>query len=147
MSLVHWNPIRELSMFDTRFDRVFRDAPLVADEARETPNWVPAVDIYETDDHALVVSADLPGIDRENVSVTLEDGVLTISGERPMHVEVGQGRRHRSERAYGAFKRSFRVPAKVDVASVTAEHKDGTLRVRLALQEEAKPQRITVNAA
>ncbi len=147
MSLVHWNPFRELSAFDTPYNRVFCHVIPVTDEVPRESSWVPAVDVYETDDHALVVSAELPGIESKDVSVALENGVLTITGERKVDTEVDRERWYRSERAYGTFRRSFTLPRTVDVGAVTAEHKNGTLRVRLPLKEEAKPHRITVNAA
>ena len=147
MSLVHLNSFRELSSFDAPFDRVFRHVIPGTDALPPECSWVPAVDVYETDDHSLVVSAELPGIDRKDVSVALENGVLTIAGERKADTEVSRGQWYRSERAYGTFRRSFTVPRSVNAGAVTAEHKDGTLRVRLPLKEEAKPQRITVNAA
>ena len=147
MSLVHWNSIRELSAFDTPYNRVFRHVIPATDEGTLELSWVPAVDVYETDDHALVVSAELPGIDSKDVSVELENGVLTIAGERRVDTGVDAEQWYRSERAYGRFRRSFTLPRTVDARAVTAEHKDGTLRVRLPLKEEAKPHRITVNAA
>lgn len=147
MALVHWNPIRELSAFDTPFRRIIRHVTPTTDEAPREWNWVPAVDVYETDDHALVVTAELPGIDSKDVGVALDNGVLTITGERKVDGDVDPERWHRSERAYGAFRRSFTLPRAVDAKAVTAEHKDGTLRVRLPLREEAKPHRITVKAA
>ena len=126
MALVHWNPFRELSAFDTPLTRVFRHVIPGTDEVPREWSWVPAVDVYEIDDHALVV---------------------TIAGERKVDTEVDRERWYRSERAYGTFRRSFTLPRAVDAGAVTAEHKDGTLRVRLPLKEEAKPHRITVNAA
>ena len=147
MSLVQWNPFQELSRVDTPFNRVFRHVISGADEVPSQWSWVPPVDVYETDDHALVVSAELPGIDRKDVSVALENGVLTIAGERKVDSAIDKGRWHRSERAYGTFRRSFTLPRTVDSEAVTAEHKDGTLRVTLPLKEEAKPHRITINAA
>ena len=147
MALVQWNPFRELSAFDTPFTRVMRQVVPHTDEGPREWSWAPAVDVYETDDHALVVSAELPGIDSKDVSVALDNGELTITGERKVDGEVDPERWHRSERAYGTFRRSFTLPRTVDAKAVTAEYKDGTLRVRLPLQEEAKPHRITVNAA
>lgn len=147
MSLVRWNPLSELGMFDTAFDRVFRHTPRAGDASGQVGwNWMPAVDVYETDDHALVITAELPGVERDAVNVTLENGVLTIAGERKVDQAEGS-RLYRSERAHGAFRRSFTVPRSIDTASVTAEHKDGTLTVRLPLKEAAKPQRIEVKAA
>ena len=148
MSLIHWNPLRELSAFDTPLNRVFRQVVLPGtDEAPRESSWLPAVDVYETDDHALVVSAELPGVDRKDVTVSLENDVLTIAGDRKIDTEIDRERWYRSERTFGTFRRSFTVPRTVDPGAVTAEHKDGTLRVRLPLKEEAKPQRITVTAA
>ena len=148
MALVHWNPFRELSAFDTPFNRAFRPVALPIDEGSPREwNWTPAVDVYETDDHALVISAELPGMDSKDVSVAIENGVLTISGERKLDPSVDRERWYRSERAYGKFRRSFTLPRTVDAGTITAAHKDGTLQVRLPLKEEAKPHNITVKAA
>ncbi|MEE2638878.1 MAG: Hsp20/alpha crystallin family protein [Acidobacteriota bacterium] len=146
MSLVQWNPFRELSLLDRSGARVFGDVSSHGADGSGW-SWVPAVDVYETDDHALVVSAELPGLDGKDVEVTLVNGVLTISGERRVDETGEHGRWYRAERAYGRFRRSFTVPQTVDAESVTAEHKDGTLRVRLPFKEEAKPHRISVKAA
>ena len=146
MSLVQWNPFRELSVFDSSMDRVLRH-PVPSPDEVSAWSWTPAVDVYETTDHDLVVSAELPGIDPSDVNVTLADGVLTITGERKVEDDGARGRWYRTERAYGTFRRSFTVPRAVDPGAVTAEHKDGTLRVRLPLKEDAKPHRISVKAA
>ena len=146
MSYVQWNPFRELSVFRTPVGRAFRPVGSVTEDRAES-SWAPAVDVYETEDHALVVNADLSGVDQKDVSVTLEDGTLTIAGERKFESAGDKGRVYRTERAYGSFRRSFSVPSTVDGDSVTAEHKDGTLRVTLPQREDAKPQRITVKAA
>ena len=146
MSYVQWNSFRELSVFRTPVGRAFRPVGSVTEDRAES-SWAPAVDVYETEDHALVVSADLSGVDPKDVSVTLEGGTLTIAGERKFESAGDKGRVYRTERAYGSFRRSFNVPNTVDGDSVTAEHKDGTLRVTLPQREDAKPQRITVKAA
>ena len=146
MSYVQWNPFRELSVFRTPVGRAFRPVGSVTEDRAES-SWAPAVDVYETEDHALVVSADLSGVDPKDVSVTLEGGTLTIAGERKFESAGDKGRVYRTERAYGSFRRSFSVPNTVDGDSVTAERKDGTLRVTLPQREDAKPQRITVKAA
>ena len=149
MSLVHWNPLRELSAFALPFERILGPESGTPGEVPLEWNWTPPVDVYETDDHALVVSAELPGVDPTEVSVTLEDGVLIIAGERKIDSELDRGRTrfYRSERAYGSFSRSFMVPRTVDTAAATAEHKAGALRVRLPLKEEAKTHRIEIKAA
>ena len=147
MSLVYWNPFPELSPVDVPMDRSFQERMSSFTEAGERASWAPPVDVYETDDHELVVSAELPGVDRNDVMVTLANGVLTIEGERKREVERQQWRQYRAERTYGSFRRSLAVPRTVDTAVVTAEHKDGTLRVRLPLKKEAQPHRIAVKAA
>ena len=147
MSLVHWNPLRELSPFALPFERIFGPELGTPREAPLEWNWTPPVDVYETDERGLVVSAELPGVDPTEVTVTLEDGVLTIAGERKIDTEVDRTRFYRAERAYGSFSRSVMVPRTVDIAAATAEHKAGTLRVRLPLKEEAKTHRIEIKAA
>ena len=92
------------------------------------------------------MSAELPGIDPKDVNITLEDGVLTIAGERQFEGAGDNGRVYRTERAYGNFRRSFSVPQTVNGEAVKAEHKDGALRVTLPQKEEAKPQRIAITA-
>ena len=146
MSLGQWNSFRELSLLDRPMDRVFGQVASRASDGSRW-SWVPVVDVYEIDDHALVVSAELPGLDEKDVEVTLANGVLTISGERRVDETGEHGRWYRTERAYGRFHRSFTVPRMVDAEGVTAEYKDGTLRVQLPFKEEAKPHRISVKAA
>lgn len=138
MSLIYCNPFRELSSFDWPTAPVLRGRPSGA-AAAEAGKWAPVVDVYETNDHALVVSAELPGIAPSDVSVTVANGVLTIAGERQVDNETNDARWYRTERAYGSFHRSFSIPRTVDTAAVTAEHKDGTLRVRLPLKAEVQP--------
>ena len=145
MSLVHWNPLRELSPFALPFERLL--APELGTAGEVPLDWTPPVDVYDTDDGAFVVSVELPGVDPTEVTVTLEDGVLTIAGERKIDTACDRARFYRSERAYGSFSRSFMVPRTVDTAAATAEHKAGTLRVRLPLKEEAKTHRIEIKAA
>jgi HSP20 family protein len=146
MSQVQWNPFRELSAFRAPGSWALGSGPGFAESSRSESSWAPAVDVYETDDRALVVSAELPGVEAKDVNVTLEDGVLTIAGERQFEGAGDNGRVYRTERAYGNFRRSFSVPRTVNGEAIKAEHKDGTLRVTLPQKEEAKPQRIAITA-
>jgi HSP20 family protein len=107
-------------------------------------SWVPAVDIYETDDHEIVLKAELPDMKREDINITFENNVLTLKGERKYENDVKRESYQRMERHYGAFSRSFTVPATVDAARISAAYKDGVLTVRLPQREEAKPKQITV---
>ena len=147
MSLVQWNRVGGSQSFDRPMERFLNQLiTFRGDVEVDDRDWTPAVDVYETADHELVVSAELPGVDRKDVEVTLEEGLLTIAGERKIE-SAGDGRRYRTERSFGTFRRSFTVPRTVDIAAVRAEHKDGTLNVKLPLKDDAKPHRITVKAA
>ena len=140
MTLVRWNSARELaSMEIDRLNRMFDDF------YRTGRGWAPAVDIYETNDREFVIKAELPEIKREQITVSFENNVLTLSGERSSEFN-GQGTLHRAERAYGKFTRSFTLPVTVDGNRITAAFKDGVLTVRIPQREEAKPKTIEVKA-
>ena len=109
--------------------------------------WVPPVDIYQTGDQELVLSAELPDMSRENIDVTVENLVLTIKCEKKPAGEVKDQQFHHVERHYGMFSRSFSLPRTVDAGKVSAEYKNGVLTVRLPLREEAKPRQIKVDVA
>jgi len=111
--------------------------------AMETGHWIPAVDIRETDD-AMLVQAELPGIDKKDVKLEVKDRVLTISGERNYEKDVQEENIHRIERSYGKFVRSFSLPANVDTDRVDAAMKNGILEIRLPKKESARPKAITV---
>jgi HSP20 family protein len=109
-----------------------------------TRSWMPAVDIYENDAHELVMKAELPDMKREDIQITFENGILTLKGERKFESDVKKENYQRLERHYGAFSRSFTLPAAIDAARITAAYKDGVLTVRLPQREEAKPKQIAV---
>lgn len=106
--------------------------------------WLPAVDVRETDS-AYVFTAELPGMSKDDVRITLENKVLTIAGERKFDSEEKKNDYHRIERSYGAFSRSFSLPGEVDQDSVKAKFKDGLLSVEIAKAEEVKPRRIEIS--
>jgi HSP20 family protein len=107
--------------------------------------WVPAVDIYETDAHEVVVKAELPDMKREDINLTFENGVLTLKGERKFEPEAKKENYQRVERHHGTFTRSFTLPNTVDATRISAAYKDGVLTIRLPQREEAKPKQIAVN--
>ena len=147
MTLVQWNRVGGSQSVDRPVERFLSQfIAFRGDIDVDDRNWTPAVDVYETADHEIVVSAELPGVDRKDLEVTLEEGLLTIAGERKIE-SAGDGRWYRTERSFGTFRRSFTVPRTVDTTAVRAEHKDGTLNVKLPLKDDAKPHRITVKAA
>ena len=142
MAIVRWEPARELaSMEIDRLNRMFTD---FYGEAFSR-GWVPAVDIYETDQREVVVKAELPDLKREDINLTFENGVLTLKGERKFEQEARKENFQRMERRYGSFSRSFTLPNTVDATRISAGYKDGVLTIRLPQREEAKPKQIAVN--
>jgi len=127
-------------LFQNRLNRLFE--PFL-DEALPLTNWVPACDIYETDKD-IVVKAELPGLKKEDVFVSIDNNVLMLRGERKFSDEVKRENFHRVERTYGEFLRSFTLPTFVDMTKILAEFKDGILIVTLPKREEAKPKQIEV---
>lgn len=106
--------------------------------------WMPAVDVHETKE-AFLVEAELPGLSKDDVTVTFEDGLLTLSGERKVDEESEDKNYRRVERRYGAFSRSFNLPREVDAEAVTAKFKDGLLRITVPKKEQVKPRAIKIN--
>jgi len=146
MNLVRWDPFRELEEMSNRLNRIF-DRPVLrtgnGKEALTIADWMPSVDISETDTEYLI-KAELPEVNKEDVKVTLEDGVLTIQGERRQEKEEKNKKFHRVERSYGSFVRSFTLPDYVDDAKVKAEFKEGILSLHLPKSVKAKPKAIEV---
>jgi HSP20 family protein len=146
MALVRWNPARQLDTFQSDIDRVFDaffGAPMTNGTTRR---WVPAMDLVETDDH-LVLRADLPGLDKEDVEIEVNDGVLTVSGERRTEHEDSADGYHRVERAYGRFSRSLSLPQGIDADRVRADFDKGVLEVRIPKPAERKPHRVQIGAS
>lgn len=145
-----WDPWRDLEDLENRFATVFGRLPARTngdkEEALTPAEWAPLVDITE-DDKEFVVKAELPEIKKEEVKVTVEDGVLSISGERKIEKEEKGKKYHRIERAYGSFLRNFSLPEGADGTKVNAEFKDGVLTVRLPKSEKAKPKTVEVKVA
>ena len=142
MALVRWDPLRELATMEVdRLNNMFSN---FYGEGLSR-GWVPAVDIYEGAEHELVIKAELPDMKREDITVTFENNVLTLRGERKFDESVKKENYHRVERTYGSFTRSFTLPNVVDTSNIKAEYKDGVLRVTLPTKEEAKPRQISIS--
>lgn len=125
-----------------RWTDPFRDFALTT-----ASTWAPPVDIYQDGDKEVVLKAELPDMSQEDIDVTVENGTLTIRGEKKISGDVKEEQFHRIERRYGAFSRSFSLPRTVDTGKVGAEYKNGVLTVRLPLREDAKPRQIKVDVA
>jgi HSP20 family protein len=140
MALVRWDPLRELATMEVdRLNNMFSNFY----GEGFSRGWVPPVDIYEGEDHELVIKAELPDMKREDIAVTFENNVLTLKGERKGE-EMSRDRFQRVERFHGTFSRSFTLPATVDPGNISATYKDGLLTVRLPQRAEAKPKQIVV---
>jgi HSP20 family protein len=124
-----------------RLNRMFSD---LWGEETLSRGWAPAVDIFTSDNHEVVIKADLPDMKREDISVTFENNVLTLKGERKFDSETTREHYQRVERFYGSFSRSFTIPATIDASRISAAYKDGVLTVRLPQREEARPKQISI---
>ena len=144
MSIIRWEPLRELSSLQNEMNRLFSTAvDSTSGGSGAMRRWIPAMDLVERDDE-FVLRADLPGMKEEDVSVEFEDNVLSISGERKAEHEEREEGFHRVERAFGAFARTLTLPKGIDPEAITAEFKDGVLEVRIPKPEESKPRRISI---
>lgn len=151
MTRVRWDPTRELDTLQGEMNRLFSsffDTPTRAGSGSGAGarRWVPAMDLVETQDH-IVLRADLPGMTEDDVTLEIEKGVLTISGERSTQQEVEHAGSYRLERATGSFSRSLTLPDGVDVAAVAASYANGVLEVRIPKPAQAKPRRIAIGAS
>jgi len=138
MSLSHFDPLANVRMFEDAFNRLFNEP------ATNRP-WAPAVDVYETENE-LVLKADLPAVELNDIDVRVENQTLTISGERKFEQQNNGKGFHRIERSYGKFSRSFSVPTVFDTEQVGAEFQNGVLTVKLPKKEAAKPRQVKIEA-
>jgi HSP20 family protein len=147
MDLVRWNPWKEMVSLRESMNRMFEDSlfrPERHEDGLALGAWSPAVDMFEKDDK-VVIKAELPGLDKKDVSLDLQNGVLTLKGERKHENEVKEGNFYRREMSYGKFVRSFSLPADVDADKIKAEFQNGLLTVEVPKPEEHKPKQIKVN--
>lgn len=142
------DPFTTLARLQTDLARAFDEGVLgrPLDTARGTPSWMPQVDVYE-DDQKLMFKFDVPEVKREDLTVRLDKGVLTVEGHRKLEREDKREGYHRVERAFGRFARSFAIPEAVATDKVEAELKDGVLRVSLAKRPESQPRMIDVRVS
>jgi HSP20 family protein len=148
MSLVRWDPFRELEEMSTRLNRVFGQVPARRGEEDGAffADWAPAIDVQETEKEYLL-KADLPEVKKEDVKVDVKEGILSVEGERKQEKEEKGKKFHRIERAYGKFVRRMAVPTDVDEQKIAAEFKDGVLNVHLPKSAAAKPKSIDITVA
>jgi HSP20 family protein len=146
MNLVRWSPFGEMGLLQNQMNRLFDAAMHGNGDATGTTGWIPAADIYESDND-LVVTMDVPGVDPKNVEIRVENNVLTIRGERQMEESQKAESFHRVERFYGAFARTFALTTSVDTEKIRASYNAGVLSITLPKAEAAKPRKIQIAAA
>ena len=139
-------PFKELMALHDHMNRVFQGDPGRGDlnEEFESSTWAPPVDIYETKDDILVM-VEVPGVEKDRISVEVKDDVLVIQGERPFEKDVAREQYHRIERSYGRFKRSFILSVPVQVDGIKASYQSGVLEVTLPKVEAVKPRKIEIS--
>ena len=147
MTLVRWSPFREMLTLQDRMNRLFNDTdfrPSLWNEDVAMTNWNPVVDIYD-EDNKIVIKAELPGMDKKDISIDLKDRVLTLKGERSSENEVKEDKYYRRERTFGKFERSFTMPVGLDPEKIKADYKDGLLKIEVNKPEKEKPKQITIH--
>lgn len=145
MAIVRWEPARELSSLQNEMNRLFStffDAPTTGNGGAAR-RWVPAMDLVETEEH-FVLRADLPGVDEKDVTIELENNVLTLAGERRSEHEEKREGYYRVERATGAFSRALTLPEGIDPDAVQADFDNGVLEIRVPKPEQAKPRKVRI---
>ncbi len=141
-----FTPFRSTTAVQEQLNRLFDRAFERAGEESSLSSWAPAVDIFETE-HELVVKADLPAIDPQDLDIRVENNILTIRGERKFEKKVNEDSYLRVERAYGSFARSFTLASTVNSEAIKADYQQGVLTLTIPKKEEAKPKQIKVNVA
>ena len=147
MELIRWNPARDMFSFRHQMNHLFNDVfrPVVrGDEELSMWNQYPTVDIYDNDEH-IVIKAELPGIHKKDIVIDVKDGVLTLKGERSSDNEIKEENYYCRERTFGKFERVFRLPSDVDPEKISADYKDGILKIDIPKPEGKKPKQIAVH--
>ncbi len=143
MTVVRWKPWQEVNSLQREMNRMFDSFFQDSDESSSTSAWYPSVDIKETSD-VIDVYAELPGMTKKDIKISIRDNVLQISGEKQRDEHEEEANYHRLERIYGTFSRSFTLPAKVQVDKVNASFNEGVLHLRIPKADEEKPRLIEI---
>jgi len=141
MALVRWDPFRDLTALQSEVNRLFSRAS--GGDVGERQSWTPAIDVVETED-AIVLKAELAGMDPKDINIEVQDNVLTVSGDRRFEEEVKEDKFYRIERRYGSFSRSLALPPTADESKVEARYENGLLQITVPKAEVARPKKITV---
>lgn len=143
-TITHWDPFHNIATLQGQVNRLFEGSFPRRGEESNLTTWAPAVDIYETENE-LVIKADLPDVNEQDIDVRVENNMLTIRGERKFSSAVKEENYLRVERTYGFYSRSFSLPNTVDSEKIHAEYKNGVLTVQLPKKAESKPKQVKIN--
>jgi len=146
MTIVRYNPANEVASIYNRLGSVFNDPffkPFFGHTENEMKAWHPMVDIFEEKDQ-IIVKADLPGVKKENISINVDNRILTLKGERSYDDEVKEDNFVRRERSFGSFQRSFTLPADISTDDIKAEFKEGILKIEIPMPQEKKAKQIEI---
>jgi HSP20 family protein len=147
MAIVRWDPFRNVATLQDRINRLFEDSfprSKDIDEDISMCEWKPSVDIYETEE-GIVIKAELPGVDKEDVSVEIKNNILTLKGKRFVDKEIDEDKYYRRERCFGIFHRTFTLQNTVLPDKIKARFRNGVLEIEVPKPEEEKPRQISVN--
>ena len=147
MALVKWDPFRDVAELQSRINRMFDESFGQPRKVDNTPNanaWRPAVDIYETE-NGIALAVELPGVNKEDVSVEVKDDVLIVAGERPANPDIREDSYYRRERFFGRFRRSFTLHQNIQPDSIKATFKNGVLQIEIPRPMQEQPKQVTVN--
>ena len=145
MAETKWEPFRDLLTIQDRMNRLFQEGlgRRIGPEDRPAGQWSPPVDILESDDR-IVLRADLPGVEQDDIELRVEDGILVLRGQRKPPADVRPEDMHRSERPHGSFVRSFSLPQNIDLSAIRASQKSGVLEVVMPKKQESKAKAIRI---
>jgi HSP20 family protein len=145
LSVTRWEPYRDMLTLQGQINRILGDALSPASSIDGVGGWLPPVDIVEEADR-LVFRAEIPGVDKNDIDVKVENGTLVLRGEKKQEKEIHSEAAHRIERFYGSFSRSFVLPTSIDASKVEARYRDGVLELVLPKADEARPRKITIQS-
>lgn len=147
MTIVRWDPFRNMTTLQDRINRVFDETVNRSqdyDDEVSKCEWRPIVDIFDTE-KAIIINAELPGVSKEDITLDVKENILTLKGERKSAEEVKKENYYRMERCFGTFERAFTLPSAADPVKITANFKDGVLRIEIPKPEEKRPKQISIN--
>lgn len=147
MTIIRWDPYRSMSTLQDRINRIFDETAGQSQDYDVEVNqcdWRPVVDIYDTD-KSIVINAELPGVPKDSITLDVKENILTLKGERKSEEEIKKENFYRMERCFGKFERAFTLPSMIDSGKITANFKDGVLKIDIPKPVETKPQQVTIN--